>query len=120
MGSHIFIDVVNHYEKIKGEINMCPACYINGLWFLIFGASAAFIADNAWIIAASVLSTIAGLVWMYMAYKKNRGSGGLKSNVRNTLVYLAIFAAGYITAAYNTHDYFKQKYSANSNWSENT
>ena len=39
---------------------MCPACYINGLLFLIFGAAGASIANNPWVIAISVILTIAG------------------------------------------------------------
>ena len=33
---------------------MCPACYINGLIFLIFGASGAAIANNPWVMAISI------------------------------------------------------------------
>jgi len=88
---------------------MCPACYINGLLFLIFGASGAAIASNPWIIALSMLLTVAGISWMYIAYSKNQGQGGLKTNLRNTVIYIAIFSAGFITATYITHDYFKQK-----------
>ena len=50
---------------------MCPACYIYGLLFLIFGAAGASIANNLWVIAASVILTIAGFYWMWKAYKKN-------------------------------------------------
>lgn len=89
---------------------MCPACYINGLLFLIFGASSAAIANNPWIIAISVLLTIVGFWWMWKAYKRNSGKGGWKKNLKTTIVYIFIFAAGYITAAYMTHEYFKSKY----------
>jgi len=93
---------------------MCPACYINGLLFLIFGASGAAIAHNPWIMALSVLLTVAGLSWMCLAYIKNKGHGGFKTNAKNTMIYFAIFVAGYVTAAYTTHDYFKQIYSESS------
>jgi cbb3-type cytochrome oxidase subunit 3 len=89
---------------------MCPACYINGLLFLIFGASGAALANEPWVIALSVVLTIAGFWWMYKAYKKNNGKGGWKTNLKTTVIYLLIFAAGYITAAYTTHEYFKTKY----------
>ena len=88
---------------------MCPACYINGLLFLIFGASGAAIANNPWIIAVSVILTIAGIWWMWKAYKKNDGKGGFAKNLRTTLLYIMIFAAGFITASYVTHDYFKNQ-----------
>jgi hypothetical protein len=71
---------------------MCPACFINGLLFLIFGAAGASIANNPWVIAISVVLTIAGFWWMWRAYKKNKGKGG------------------FVTASYVTHDYFKVKY----------
>ena len=90
--------------------NMCPACYINGLLFLIFGASGAALANEPWVIALSVVLTIAGFWWMYKAYKKNNGKGGWKTNLKTTVIYLLIFAAGYATAAYTTHEYFKSKY----------
>jgi len=51
---------------------MCPACYIYGLLFLIFGASGAAIASNPWIMVVSVLLTVAGISWMYIAYSKNK------------------------------------------------
>ena len=89
---------------------MCPACYINGLLFLIFGASGFAIANNPLIIALGVILTIAGFWWMWRAYKKNKGKGGFKKNIKTTLIYIAIFVAGFVTASYVTHDYFKNKY----------
>ena len=61
---------------------MCPACYINGLLFLIFGAAGASIANNPWVIAISVVLTIAGFWWMWEAYKKNKGKGGFIKNLK--------------------------------------
>ena len=89
---------------------MCPACYINGLLFLIFGAAGASIANNPWVIAISVILTIAGLYWMWKAYKKNKGKGGFAKNIKTTLIYILVFGAGFITASYVTHDYFATKY----------
>ena len=89
---------------------MCPACYINGLIFLIFGASGAVVANNPWIITISVLLTVAGFWWMWKAYKKNQGNGGFKKNLKTTAIYVLIFVAGFATASYVTHDYFKTKY----------
>ncbi len=89
---------------------MCPACYINGLLFLIFGAAGASLGNNPLVITISVLLTIAGFWWMWKAYKRNKGKGGFVKNLKTTLIYLLIFAAGYVTAAYMTHDYFKSKY----------
>ena len=89
---------------------MCPACYINGLLFLIFGAAGASIANNPWVIAISVILTIAGFYWMWKAYKKNKGKGGFVKNLKTTAIYLLVFIAGFVTASYVTHDYFKSKY----------
>jgi len=89
---------------------MCPACYINGLLFLIFGASGVAVASNPWIISLSILVSVAGISWMYLAYSKNQGQGGLKTNLKNTVIYISLFLAGFITATYITHDYF-EKYS---------
>jgi DMSO reductase anchor subunit len=89
---------------------MCPACYINGLLFLIFGASGAAMANNPWIIAISIILTIAGFWWMWKAYKRNKGIGGWKKNLKTSLLFLFVFAAGYGTAAYQTHEYFEHKY----------
>ena len=77
---------------------------------MIFGAAGASIANNPWVIAISVVLTIAGFWWMYKAYKKNKGKGGFMKNLKTTAIYILIFAAGYVTAAYMTHDYFKTKY----------
>jgi hypothetical protein len=46
---------------------------------------------------------------MWKAYKKNKGKGGLIKNVKTTLIYILIFVAGFVTASYITHDYFKTK-----------
>ena len=78
--------------------------------FLIFGASGVAIANNPWVIAIGIILTIAGFWWMWRAYKKNKGKGGFKKNIKNTVIYLLVFVAGFITASYVTHDYFKTKY----------
>ena len=85
-------------------------CYINGLLFLIFGASGVAIANNPWVIAIGIILTIAGFWWMWRAYKKNKGKGGFKKNLITTVIYLLVFVAGFITASYVTHDYCKTKY----------
>ena len=89
---------------------MCPMCYINGLLFLIFGASGVAIANNPWVIAIGLILTIAGFWWMWKAYKRNKGKGGFKKNLKTTVIYLLVFVAGFVTASYVTHDYFKTKY----------
>ena len=89
---------------------MCPMCYINGLLLLIFGASGVAIANNPLVIAIGIILTIAGFWWMWRAYKKNKGKGGFKKNLITTVIYLLVFVAGFITASYVTHDYFKTKY----------
>jgi len=49
---------------------------------------------------------------MYRAYKRNKGKGGLKSNLRVTALVVLAFAAGYATAAYQTHDFWQEAYGA--------
>ena len=83
---------------------MCPICYINGLLFLIFGASGAAIANNPWVIGISVILTIAGLWWMWRGRKFNKTTIGWKKNLKTTLLFLLVFAAGYGTAAFQTHE----------------
>jgi len=85
---------------------MCPACYINGLLLLIFGASGAAIIDNLYFQLLMAVVTAGGMWWMYKAYKRNNGKGGLYKNVKNTIIYLLVFAAGYVTAAYQTHSFW--------------
>ena len=91
---------------------MCPACYINGLLLLIFGATGAQLASNPWIIALSTVLTIGGFWWMWRAYKRSKGKGGLKKNLKITALVLFAFGAGYVTAAYQTHEYWQEAYGA--------
>ena len=88
---------------------MCPACYLNGFLFLIFGASGAAIASNPWVIALAGALTVAGLYWMWKAWKK-RSPGTMMKNVKTTIIFLLVFAAGFTTASYITHEYFKNFY----------
>ena len=87
---------------------MCPACYLNGFLFLIFGASSATVANNPWIIAFAVLLTMIGFYWIWKAWKR-RGPGKALKNIKTTIIYLLVFGAGFITASFVTHDYFKNK-----------
>ena len=85
---------------------MCPACYINAILFSIFGASAASIANNPWVITLSIVLTILALYWFYKGWKKHT-PGTFMRNLRITFVLITVFAAGYVTASYTTHEYFK-------------
>ena len=85
---------------------MCPACYINAILFSIFGASAASISNNPLIITLSIVLTILALYWLYKGWKKRTPRTFMK-NFRMTVILIAVFAAGYITASYTTHEYFK-------------
>jgi len=85
---------------------MCPACYLNGFLFLIFGASGAAIASNPWVIALAIALTLAGLYWMWKAWKR-RGPGQTRKNLKTTIIFLLVFAAGFTTASFVTHEYFK-------------
>ncbi len=60
---------------------MCPACYINAILFSIFGASAASISNNPWVITLSIVLTILALYWLYKGW-----------------------------ASYTTHEYFKNMF----------
>ena len=88
---------------------MCPACYLNGFLFLIFGASGAAIASNPWVIALAIAFTLAGFYWMWKAWKK-RSPGKTMKNLKTTIIFLLVFAAGFITASFLTHEYFKNLY----------
>ncbi|MDC0183234.1 hypothetical protein OAJ43_03750 [Nitrosomonadales bacterium] len=88
---------------------MCPACYLNGFLFLIFGASGAAIATNPWVIALAIILTLAGFYWMWRAWKR-RSPGKIMQNIRTTIIFLLVFGAGFITASYATHEYFKNLY----------
>ena len=88
---------------------MCPACYINAILFSIFGASAASIANNLWVITLSIILTILALYWLYKAWKKHT-PGTFMKNLRITVILIAVFAAGYVTASYTTHEYFKNMF----------
>ena len=46
---------------------------------------------------------------MYRGYKKNGGKGGLQRNLTMTFLVIASFLLGYLAAAYQTHDYFKER-----------
>jgi len=82
---------------------MCPACYINALLLFIFGASGAALTSNIYFQIAMGLLMVGGLYWMYLGYKTNQGKGGLWRNIRTTIIYILLFGAGYVTAAYQTH-----------------
>ena len=88
---------------------MCPACYINAILFSIFGASAASISNNPWIITLSIVLTILALYWLYKGWKKRTPRTFMK-NFRMTVILIEIFAAGYVTASYTTHQYFKNMF----------
>ena len=89
---------------------MCPACYINGFIFLIFGASGAAIARNPFVMFIAAILTLIGFYWMWKAWKR-RSPGTFKKNLKTTIIFLLVFAAGFITASYMTHEYFKNLYS---------
>ena len=68
---------------------MCPACYLNGFLFLIFGASGAAIASNPWVILIAIVLTLAGLYWMWKAWKRRR-PGKVMKNIKTTIIYWSI------------------------------
>ena len=88
---------------------MCPACYINGFLFLIFGASGAAIASNPYVMLIAAILTLIGFYWMWKAWKR-RSKGKIMKNIKTTIIFILIFAAGFITASFITHGYFKNIY----------
>jgi len=88
---------------------MCPACYINGFLFLIFGASGAAIASNPYVMLIATILTLIGFYWMWKAWKR-RSKGKVMKNIKTTIIFILIFAAGFITASFITHGYFKNIY----------
>ena len=88
---------------------MCPACYLNGFLFLIFGVSGAAIASNPWVISVAVTLTLVGLYWMWKAWVK-RSPGKVMKNIKTTIIFLLVFGAGFVTASFITHEYFKNLY----------
>ena len=88
---------------------MCPACYINAIQLSIFGASVASSANNPWIITLSIILTILALYWFYKGWKKHT-PGTFMKNLRMTVILIAVFAAGYVTASYTTQEYFKNMF----------
>ena len=95
------------YEKYINV--MCPACYINGFLFLIFGASGAAIASNPYVMLIATILTLIGFYWMWKAWKR-RSKGKVMKNFKTTIIFILIFAAGFITASFITHGYFKNIY----------
>ena len=102
--SHLIFTTHEKYINV-----MCPACYINGFLFLIFGASGAAIASNPYVMLIAAMLTLIGFYWMWKAWKR-RSKGKLMKNVKTTIIFLLIFAAGFITASFLTHGYFKNAY----------
>ena len=88
---------------------MCPACYINGFLFLIFGASGAAIASNPYVMVIAAIFTLIGFYWMWKAWER-RSKGKVMKNIKTTIMFILIFAAGFITASFLTHSYFKNNY----------
>ena len=88
---------------------MCPACYVNGFLFLIFGASGAAIASNPWLIGIAITLTLVGFYWMWKAWKRG-GRGKTMKNIKATIIFLLVFGVGFITASFVTHEYFKDFY----------
>ena len=88
---------------------MCPLCYLQSIIFLIFGSSAAALANSPLVIGIGVVLTIIGVMFLVRGYRKNEGKGGLKRNLLTTIAVVLAFGSGYLMAAYQTHDYFKER-----------
>ena len=82
---------------------------MNSLIFLIFGSSAAAIANSPWVMGLGVILTIIGVVFLIQGYRKNKGKGGLQKNLTITFLTISSFMLGYLIAAYQTHDYFEER-----------
>ena len=88
---------------------MCPACWLNGLILMLFGSSAIAFVQNPWTIAFAIITTILAIYFAYRGVKKNGGKGGLQKNLTMTFLVISAFMFGYLFAAYQTHDYFKER-----------
>ncbi len=88
---------------------MCPLCWINSLLLIVFGSSAIAFVQNPWTIAFAIITTILATYFIYRGIKKNGGKGGLQRNLTTTFLVIASFMFGYLFAAYQTHDYFKER-----------
>lgn len=77
---------------------------------MVGGSSAFTFIQNPWTIAFAIITTILAIYYMYQGYKKNKGKGGLQRNLTTTFLAIAAFMFGYLLAAYQTHDYFEEKY----------
>ncbi len=88
---------------------MCPACYLNGFLFLIFGASGAAISSNPWVIGIAVTLILVGFYWMWKAWAK-RSPGKTMKNIKTTILLILVFITGFIVASFITHEYFKNLY----------
>ena len=89
---------------------MCPLCYLNALLIAVFGSSVVTFIQNPWTIAFAIITTILATYLVYKGIKKNKGKGGLQRNLTTTFLVIASFMFGYLVAAYQTHDYFEEKY----------
>ena len=105
----LFLFISSFFKFFWNIFKMCPACYLNGFLFLIFGASGAAIASNPWVIALAIILTLAGFYWMWKAWKR-RSTGNAMKNIKTTIIFLLVFGAGFITASFVTHEYFKNLY----------
>ena len=76
---------------------MCPACYVNGFLFLLFGASGAAIASNPWVIAIAIALTLAGFYWMWKAWKRG-GQGKTMKNIKSTIVFFNTLTVNFSSA----------------------
>ena len=75
------------------------------------GSSAIALIQHPITITIGVILTVAAIYYLYRGYKVNDGKGGLQKNLTTTFLVISSFLLGYLVAAYQTHDYFEQKYS---------
>ena len=94
--------------KAKGG-KICPQCYISALILLLGGSSTIAFFLHPVTIAISIALGILAVCFMYRGYKKNGGKGGLQRNLTMTFLVISAFMFGYLFAAYQTHDYFKER-----------
>ena len=75
------------------------------------GSSAIALIQHPITITIGVILTVPAIYYLYPGYKINDGKGGLQKNLTTTFLVISSFLFGYLIAAYQTHDYFEQKYS---------
>ena len=72
-------------------------------------ASGAAIASNPYVMMIAAALTLVGFYWMWKPWKR-RSKAKMMQNIKTTIIFILICVAGFITASFITHGYFKNTY----------